>query len=318
MNRRDMLKVVGAGVATSILTPRHTLAESGSPALRALAKKNFKFGAFTSVYATLPLEEAAKKIKDDGLDGVVMQYAFKDIHFDPLKPDWDVLEKINSALYRNELKVAGLYGYYNVVDPDAERRKQGEEAFACLARYWKKFGSPIISMETGTFNAKSEFGDDPKNFTEEGYQAVKNAFERLAHLAEGTNAVIAIEAYWRNCIDSVDRAARLFKEVNSPALKLTMDPANYFRNEQLVKMDDILDDMFKRLGDRIVIAHAKDVQIDGDDQKLPAAGKGMLDYPRFMRHLAELNRPIYIVIEHLDMSDVPRALQFVKSQIEKI
>ena len=72
-------------------------------------------------------------------------------------------------------------------------------------------------------------------------------------------------------------------------------------------MDDILDDMFKRLGDRIVIVHAKDVQIDGDDQKLPAAGKGMLDYPLHAGISAELNRPIYIVIEHLDMSRVPGA-----------
>ena len=228
MNRRDMLKVVGAGVATSILTPRPTLAEPVL-ALRVLAKKNFKFGAFTSVYATLPLEEAAKKIKDDGLDGVVMQYAFKDVHFDPLKPDWDVLEKINSALYRNELKVAGLYGYYNVVDPDAERRKNGEETFACLGATGRSSARRSSPWEQGTFNPKSQFREDPKNFTEDGYQAVKTAFERLAHLAEGTNAVIAIEAYSANCIDSVDLAVRLFKEVNSPSLKLTMDPANYFR-----------------------------------------------------------------------------------------
>ena len=58
-------------------------------------------------------------------------------------------------------------------------------------------------------------------------------------------------------------------------------------------MDSMLEEMFCRLGDRIVIAHAKDVKAAaGDGTDLPAAGLGVLDYPLYLRLLTHLDREI--------------------------
>ena len=185
-----------------------------------------------------------------------------------------------------------------------------------LIENWRQFGCPVISTETGTFNDKSEWLESPQNATEAGYQACRAALERLTLAARKTGAVISIEPYWRNVIDSIARAQRVVQEV--PGLKLVMDPCNYFRKEDLSRMDPMLEEMFRVLGKQIVLAHAKDVKAAADGTDLPASGQGVLDYPLFLRLLAGLNRELYLIIEHLTLEDVPRARDYVLSQFDKV
>ena len=310
LNRRDWLKIAGAA---ALGVP---LVTSAAPDLRARARKNLKLGVFTGVYASLPLEEAARRIAADGFHGVVMEYAFADVKFDPWAPDWDKARLITSTLAKHNLKIVGLYGYYNLVDPDLARRQRGEQRMQVLIENWRQFGCPVISTETGTFNEKSEWVESPENATEQGYQACRAALERLTKAAKRTGAVISIETYWRNVIDSIARAERVLRDV--PGLKLVMDPCNFYRKEDLSRMDPMLEEMFRLLGKQIVLAHAKDVKAGADGTDLPASGKGVLDYPLFLRLLAGLNRELYLIIEHLTLDDVPRARDYVLGQFEKI
>jgi len=312
LNRRHWLKLVGAA---SLGTPA-LLAAAGD--LRAKAKQNLKLAIFTGVYAKLPLEEAAKRIKADGFSGVVLDYAFADVRFDPWAPDWQVADKITDCFRRNGVKIVGLFGYYNVVDPDPAKRKHGEARMELLIQNWKRFDCPHVSTETGTLNPTSEWLESPDNATEQAYQQCRSSLARLAKLAEKTGAIISIEPYWRNIIDSASRAERLFRDVNSPALKLVMDPCNYFRKDDLPKMQAMLEDIFRRVGKQTVLAHAKDVKEAPEGTDLPASGKGVLDYPLYLRLLAKLNRPLYLAVEHLGLEDVARARDFVLSQFEKV
>ena len=56
LNRRQWLKLTGVA---AIGLP---LISHAAPDLRAKARKNVKLGIFTGVYASLPLEEAARRI----------------------------------------------------------------------------------------------------------------------------------------------------------------------------------------------------------------------------------------------------------------
>lgn len=317
LSRRRVLQGLGAGLASlGISQVARAAASAGS---KPASAGPFKLGVFTSVYAGLPLDEAARRIREDGFQCVVMQYDFKDVHFDPANPDWALLKRITDALEKNHLEVVGLFGYHNVIDRDAARAKKNEQMIDTLIKNWKRFGSPIISTETGTFNPESQFREDPKNFTEEGYAAGREAFTKLARAAEKTKAVIAIEAYWRNLICSIERTDRLFRDVNSPSLKLTMDPCNYFRNEELPKMKPMLEEMFRKFGKQTVIAHAKDVKATDKGQDLPAAGLGVMDYPLYLKLLSGLkHKNMPLIVEHLPLSDVARARDFVKAQIAKL
>ena len=314
LSRRDCLKLAGTAALAAPLT------SWAAEDLKGKAKKNLKLAIFSGVYAGLPLEEAAKRIKADGFGGVVLEYAFADVRFDPMAPDWDAADKILECLTRNGIKVVGLYGYYNVVAPDPEVRKRGEQRMQFLIENHKRLGSNNISTETGTLNAQSEWGDSPENATEAAYQQCRAAIEKLARQAEKTGAVISIETYWKHVIGSAQRAERLFKDVRSPALKLVMDPCNFFRKADLPQMQPMLKDMFQRVGKQTALAHAKDVKgaANADDTELPAAGKGVLDYPLYLRLLAQLDREIYLAVEHLTLDEVPTARDYVLAQFEKI
>lgn len=313
-SRRDCLKFAGV---VALGTP---LAGRAADGLRARAKQNLKLAIFTGVYAELPLEEACKRIKADGFSGVALEGNFADVRFDPLAPDWQAADKITSCLDRNGLKVVGLYGYYNVVAPNVENRKRGEQRMQFLIENWKRLGSNNISTETGSFNRESEWNDSPENATEAAYQQCRTSLEKWARLAEKTGAVISIEPYWKNVISSAERAERLFRDIPSPALKLVMDPCNYMRKTDLAKMQPMLQDIFHRVGKQTVIAHAKDVKAsaDADDTELPAAGQGVLDYPLYLRLLAELDREIYLTLEHLSLPEVPAARDYVLAQFERL
>jgi sugar phosphate isomerase/epimerase len=181
-----------------------------------------------------------------------------------------------------------------------------------------RLGCRLVSTGTGSFNLQSEWADAPENRTEEAYVLCRSALLKHARTAEKHRAVLTIEPYYRNVISSIERAERLFREVPSPALRLVMDPCNYFRKQDLDRMSPVLDAMFDRLGDRIAIAHAKDVRPTADGEDLPAAGLGVLDYPHYLRHLARLDRPLPLILEHLGESGVTRARDFVVGQFERV
>ncbi len=316
LTRRGLMQVaLGAGLG--LAGPSIARAEYGSD-LRARARKNLKLGIMSSVYGDLPVDEAARQIKADGFSNVVCDFTFADVHFNPLEPDWAAARKIVRALERAGIEIVSLFGYYNVVDPDLKKRKLGEARIEALLSSGGRLGCRLVSTETGTFNSQSEWESAPENQTEQGYIQCKSALEKHARIAEKQGAVLAIETYYRNIIGTIDRAERLFREVKSPALRLVMDPCNYFRKEDLPRMQPMLQAMFQGLGEQIVIAHAKDVKALAESEELPAAGLGVLDYPLFLRLLAQLDRPLPLVVEHLRRPDVARARDFVLGQFERI
>ena len=286
--------------------------------LRTKFRKNVRLGITSYVYGKLPLEEAARRIKADGFRSVLTNYQFADARFDPLQPDWPVADKIVAAFQKEGITIAAIHGYYNVVDPDAARRQKNEARMEFFLRNGKRLGCQLVSTETGTFNTKSEWLEDPKNDTEEAFVQCRTALERWARLGEKTGSVLTIETYWKNVIGTIDRAERVLKEVNSPSLKLVMDPCNFFSPEDVPKMKPVLKEMFRRLGPQIAIAHAKDVKNTPKGQQLPAAGKGELDYPVYLQLLAELDRPIDLIVEHLTMEEVAAARDFILGHVEKL
>ena len=208
-----------------------------------------------------------------------------------------------------------MFAAVNVVDPVEDRRKQGLARLEFLLTNWRRLGCPVVCTETGTLNRQSQWTISPENATEKAYLQCRDALQSLAKTAEKAGAVLAVETYWQNIIDSIDRAERLFREVKSPGLRLVMDPCNYFRKEDLSRMKPMLEDMFRCLGPQIVLAHAKDVKASATGTDLPAAGLGALDYPLYLRLLAGLDREMYLAIEHLTLKDVARARDFVLSHM---
>ena len=242
----------------------------------------------------------------------------------------EMLAKINStvSLRRQIFKACLLIAAFACIvvaltepkwNPQPQQvRRKGRDRMEFLLANWKQFGSPHVTTETGTYTTKADVGDSPKNTSEEGYQDLKREVAGLVKLAEKSGAVVNIEVSWRQVIGTIDRAERLLREIPSPALKLTLDPANFFRPQDLPRMKPMLEEMFRRLGPQIVMAHAKDVRATGDKLEYPPAGLGMIDYLTFLSLLAQLDRPIDLVLEYLKLEDVSRTVGFLRGVMDKL
>ncbi|HEV3118072.1 MAG TPA: TIM barrel protein, partial [Gemmataceae bacterium] len=101
---------------------------------------------------------------------------------------------------------------------------------------------------------------------------------------------------------------------HSPRLKVVMDAANLFHAGDLHRMDVVLEDAFHLLGRDIVIAHAKDLNEDGQAGHL-AAGQGSLDYYRYLTLLREFGFNGPLILHALEETQVDDSVAFLRRKL---
>jgi len=284
------------------------------------------------------LEESIKRIKDQGFSCVQLDLCFKDFDLDWQKLDSQKCHRIRDAFRQANLPIVCISGYTNLAHPDAAKRKANIDYLKTLLRFARDLGSPYVVSETGTYNTESDWVFDPKNATEEAYQEIKTTIADLASYAEAHGSVFLVENYIQNIVGSVDQVLRLFADVKSQGLGLLLDPTNYFTGQNIGDVDGELNRIFNALGDRVKIAHAKDIKLAQDTGEkhahidaseahsfrgagaveLPAPGLGILNYDLYLKRLSVMHPNIPLIIEHLEESDVPRAKKFVDGKLLKL
>jgi len=91
-----------------------------------------------------------------------------------------------------------------------------------------------------------------------------------------------------------------------------MDGANVFQRGQLPNMRKVLAEAFDLLGSDIVLAHAKDLDKDGEAGHL-AAGRGRLDYSYYLELLRKSGFDGTIILHALQPAEAKDRLAFVRS-----
>ena len=142
---------------------------------------------------------------------------------------------------------------------------------------------------------------------------------RTEGLANGKPSVVIIifRQPNANIIDAVDRVRAMVPELQAVVpggmkLKIVMDGANIFQPGQLPNMRKVLDGAFDLLGSDIALAHAKDLDKDGEAGHL-AAGRGRLDYPYYLELLRKSGFEGTIILHALQPAEARDRLAFVRS-----
>ena len=294
-------------------------------------------GIFTGYYPCT-IDETIRRIKATDFNCVQLDVSFKDL--DATK---EPLTKEKCRLIRDKFRDANLpiiavSGYTNFIHPDPVKRKENIDYLKMMLRYARDLGCPYVASETGTYNEESDWVWDDRNGTEKVYDETIEIIRDLAAYAEDWGSTFIVENYVNNVIGSVEQIERMFRDVNSKSLGLICDPTNYFDDNTINDVDGTLRKIFDRLGDKMVIAHAKDIKravdtsekhadIDADAShsfrgsgsvELPAAGLGILNYDLYVELLAKKTPNIPLIIEHLDEGDIERAKRFVDATLRKV
>ena len=140
------------------------------------------------------------------------------------------------------------------------------------------------------------------------------AMEEAVAIAEAQGATLVFEPEVNNVVDSAPKARRLLDEVRSKHLQVVIDGANLFHAGQLPRIREILDEAFDLLGDSIRLAHAKDLERDGDAGH-QAAGTGVLDYDRYLALLRQIGFDGSLILHSLEEEQVAASAAFVRGRM---
>jgi sugar phosphate isomerase/epimerase len=140
----------------------------------------------------------------------------------------------------------------------------------------------------------------------------------LVQIAELHSVQLAFETEVSNIVNTVDKAVRLIDEIGSENLKIVMDPANLLFRDDIDRQLEIFENAFNRLGEHIVLAHAKDVgEFDESigELKRVAPGKGKLHFPGFFRLLDKSGYQGPIIIHSLLEEEMPSSREFISNAL---
>jgi sugar phosphate isomerase/epimerase len=286
-----------------------------------------QLGVLTSEFERASLEGTLDAIASHGIEAVQFQLgsAVPSIPLrDSLQRGLDVLgehltpslcEDIRGQLAKRGIIMAAADGTFNMVHPDQDRRWANLDRLRQLIGYCDALGTSVVTLCTGSRD-DIMWRRHPDNDSPEAMTDLVAVMKAAAQTAEEHGVTLAFEPEVNNVANSAERARQLLDAVGSPSVKVVMDPANIFKAGELPRMQEKLTEAFDLLGGDIALAHAKDLDHDGEAGHL-GAGEGLLDYPLYLSLLQQSGFNGTIVLHqmhHLDDAGIDARFAFVRQQ----
>jgi sugar phosphate isomerase/epimerase len=213
-----------------------------------------------------------------------------------------------AVLAAHGICVAALSGYRNLAAPEADL----DHVRRCL-ELAPALGTWVVATGSGTRSTEHDWADHPDNWSKESWQLLEAALDRLVPAAEASGTVLALEGTWMTVLRTFSQVLDLLGRYESPHLQLVCDPYNYVSFELLPAQDRLLEEFLARFESRFVLAHLKDVGIDGERTTRPEFGTGVFHHERLLEFLRMRRPDLPLVLEHLPLEHVTDAITRVES-----
>ena len=212
------------------------------------------------------------------------------------------------------IKVVSLSATYNMIHPDPTVRAHGMRCLGLLAAHAAYLGTDLLTLCTGTRNPDNMWKEHPLNSSPEAWSDLLAAMEQAVSFAEQHEVRLGIEPEVSNVVSSPHKARLLLDTMRSDRITIVMDGANVFPKGTIHRQHEILDEAFDLLGDRIALAHTKDLSRDGEAGH-EAAGTGLLDYDHYLALLHNSGYRGALVLHSLTPAQVPGCIAFLKEKL---
>ncbi len=267
-----------------------------------------KLGIFNRTFDRPTIEENLDAVAAAGLETV--QFDLRTVGLETLPDELppEVCTRVRTALAHRNIEMAALSGTFNVIHPTLG--PAGLKRLRLLAEACPALGTDLITMCTGTRDQDYLWGGHPDNDTTDAWNESVRAMAAATAIAEQAGITLVFEPEVNNVVNTAAKARRLLDDLASPHLQVVIDGANLFHKGQLSRMHEVLDEAFDLLGDDIRLAHAKDLEKDGDAGH-QAAGTGVLDYPHYLECLDRVGFAGNVILHSLEEAQVSASKAFV-------
>jgi sugar phosphate isomerase/epimerase len=311
--RRHWLQAAGAltvGAALTRTLPAAAYADNQQNPL-------MQIGILMGTFGRRTLEGRLDAVKASGLNCVQLSMASAGLPRMPEEIPPALVGRIRREADARGITIASIDGTFNMSHPDAEQRRVGLRRLRVLAEACQALGTSKIHLCTGTRDRNSMWRRHADNDSPEAWRDMVACVREATAIAKQARVVLAFEPEVNNVVDSAKKARQLLDEIGSPHLKVTMDAANIFHAGDLVRMSEVLDQAFALVGKDIVLAHAKDLDRDGDAGHL-AAGQGKLDYDRYLSLLHAYGFQGPLLLHGLSEAQVPGCVRFLRDKLARV
>lgn len=226
----------------------------------------------------------------------------------------ELVRRVRKAADDHGVGIASVNGTFNMIHPDPAVRSDGIRRFEVLARHMKALGCGLVTLCTGSRDPNNMWRWHEANGTKAAWDDLLETMRSVLRIAEAHDLLLGVEPEASNCISTADRCRRLIDEIKSPRLKVVMDVANLFQTGQAshANVRPIMRRAFELLGDRVALAHGKDIH-PGEGLRFTHAGNGIVDFPYFKELLDASGYKGCMLLHGVKReADFPGSVQFVR------
>ena len=287
VKRRKFNQLAAMSIGTSILTPVRKVA-------MAMGQKYVRLGG--------PVFE--KYADPDQWISAVKQLNYRAAYC-PVKVGTDetLVKAYEKAAFDNDVIIAEVGAWSNMVSPDEAERKESVEKCVRSLELAELINANCCVNVTGSRNPNHWAGPHADNLTEDTFDLIVETTRKIIDLIKPSRTYFALEPMPWAYPDSIDNYLKLFKAIDRPRFGIHFDPVNMISSPQLFfKNGDLIREGFRKLGPFIRSCHAKDITLREDnyipqlDECQPGLGK--LNYDVFLSELSRL-KDIPLMMEHL-------------------
>ena len=276
-----------------------------------------KVGIFARTFEEPSLAAVLDRVAAHGIRHIQLNTSCMGLSDMPDGLDAAACAQARREIDARNIEVVSLSATYNMIHPDPAARAQGMRRLGILASRAAELGTNLLTLCTGTRNQTNMWQHHPQNNSPEAWSDLLDAMGQALTAAEEHDVRLGIEPEVANVVNSPQKARQLLDTMRSDRLSIVMDGANVFPKGTIQRQRQILDEAFDLLGDRIALAHAKDLSRDGEAGH-EAAGTGLLDYDHYLHLLHQSGYRGAVVLHSLTPAQVPHCVRFLQQKLQDI
>ena len=217
------------------------------------------------------------------------------------------VREIQEAFAAEDVAIAEVGAWKNMLDPDAAKRKENIEYVGERMALAEAVGARCCVDIAGSYNPTVWYGPDPRNLSQEFFDATVENCRKIIDAVKPRRTRFTIEMMGWNLPDGPDAYVKLIRAVDRPAFGVHLDVCNGVNcPERFYRNTAFIEECFRKLGPQIVSCHAKDLAWEVElnvhfRETIP--GRGQMDYKAYLRELSKLKTDAPLMLEHLKTAE---------------
>jgi sugar phosphate isomerase/epimerase len=235
----------------------------------------------------------------------------------------DKIKAIVKEFAAQDVVIAEVGAWVNMLDPDAEKRRKNLEYVEQRLALAEEVSARCCVNIAGSYDPKVWYGPNPKNFSREFIEATVENCRRLIDAVKPTRTRFSIEMMPYSFPSGPAEYLKLLKAVDRKAFGVHLDVCNVINSPQrMYNNNAVIRECFQKLGPWIASCHAKDLAWENYYQvsfREVIPGRGNIAYQTYLTELSKLPTQPPLMLEHLQSAaEYDEARKYVAGVAERL